>query len=649
VSVVSVALIGGVTLLGAGAALPMVSRRVALALAVQVVGVACVGVAGIVLVVSRKSVGSGFTNTLTPTVGADGLSGFFLATVAIVAAASLAFAIGYLAGHPAARALASLAGWFVLVLVGLVCVRDVVSFLACWELMTVLPAATILITRQSRTVRRSVFVYLAVTHVGGVGVWVSMLLLAHIGAFTDPGAFAGAGTGIQTAIAVGAIVGFGTKAGLMPFHSWLPRAHPIAPSHISALMSGVMIKLALYGLIRVEFSWTGASLTWVPYALLGLGALSSVGGILYALVQHDLKRLLAFSSIENVGIIALALGASGLLIDHGLRELAAVAFAAALFHTLNHAVFKSLLFLGAGAVERQLRSLELDHIGGLLKRMPLTGSAVLVGAIAIAGLPPLNGWASEWLALQSLLQLRSGSATAAISGVIAAAALAATAALAAFCFVKVTGLVLLGRPRTDAAAAASEPARSMSASALILAALCLALGATAGVVVPILARLAPTAAVPESGVSLHLAGTGMLPALPLAVVLGVLVAVFAALRRASPAVSAPTWISGQPRDDRLAWSSAGFTKPLRLVLEPLMRPERAVSTFSAGSVVRSVEYRSVTPHLFDTVIFGPLEKAALRGAHVARRLQSGSLRGYVAYLLILVLGLLAAARVGLVG
>jgi hydrogenase-4 component B len=649
VSAVSVALIGGTALLGAGAAMPIVSRRVSLSLALQAVGVACVGGAGVALVVTRKPVGSGFTNALTPALGADGLSGFFLATLAIVAVASLVFAIGYLAANPAARAIASLTGWFVLVLVGLVCARDVVSFLAFWELMTVLPAATILVARQSRTVRRSVFVYLAVTHIGGVGVWVSLLLLAHIGALTDPQAFAGAGTATQTAIAVGAIVGFGTKAGLMPFHSWLPRAHPIAPSHISALMSGVMIKLALYGLIRVEFSWTGARLAWVPYAFLALGALSSVGGILYALVQHDLKRLLAFSSIENVGIVVLALGASGLLTNHGLRDLAAIAFAAALFHTLNHAVLKSLLFLGAGAIERQLRSLELDHIGGLLKRMPLTGGAFLVGAIAIAGLPPLNGWASEWLTLQSLLHLRSGNAGAAITAVVAAAALAATAALAAFCFVKVTGLVLLGRPRTDAAGAAHEPVRSMSAPTAFLAAACVVLGAGAGVVVPALARLAPTPAALGTGASLHIAGTGMLPALPLLVVLVVLVFVFATMRRASPAVAAPTWISGQPQDDRLAWSSAGFTKPLRLVLEPLLRPERAVTTVSNGALVRSIEYRSVTPHLFDTLIFGPLERVSLRGAHVARRLQSGSLRMYVAYLLVLVLGLLAAARVGLIG
>ena len=184
---------------------------------------------------------------------------------------------------------------------------------------------------------------------------------------------------------------------------------------------------------------------------------------------------------------------------------------------------------------------------------------------------------------------------------------------------------------------------------MFLAAACVVLGAGAGVVVPALTRLAPMPVAIGTGASLHIPGTGMLPALPLVVVLAALVLVFALLRRTSPAVAAPTWISGQPQDDRLAWSSAGFTKPLRLVLEPLLRPERAVTTVSNGALVQSIEYRSVTPHLFDTLIFSPLERVSLRGAHVARRLQSGSLRMYVAYLLVLVLGLLAAARLGLIG
>ena len=196
----------------------------------------------------------------------------------------------------------------------------------------------------------------------------------------------------------------------MPLHSWLPRAHPVAPSHISALMSGVMIKVALYGLIRVLFEWAAPRPSVAGLAVLGLGLLSALGGVLYALVQHDLKRLLAFHSIENVGIVALGLGASILFASQGDATWAAIAFAAALLHILNHAVFKALLFLAAGAFERAVGSLDLDRIGGLLRRMPWTGGAFLVGSMAIAGLPPLNGFASEWLTLQALVHVALGPA-----------------------------------------------------------------------------------------------------------------------------------------------------------------------------------------------------------------------------------------------
>lgn len=648
-NLLSAALLVGAALLGAGACLPAVSSRVRIALLLQTIGVAVVGAAGIGLVAGRETVGAGFASRLTPALGADPLSGFFLASIAVVAAPVLVYAIGYLEGRPGSRALSGLTGGFVLVLIALVCARDVVSFLAFWELMTLVPAAAILVGRQNRSVRRAVFVYLAVTHLGGVGVWVALLLLARIGAFTDPQAFASAGTGVQLAIGIGALVGFGTKAGLMPFHSWLQRAHPVAPSHVSALMSGTMIKLALYGLIRVEFEWVGRPLAWVGYTLLGLGALSAAGGIVYALLQHELKRLLAFSSIENVGIVALALGASLLLAAHGDRELAAVAFAAALFHVLNHAIFKTLLFLAAGAFERQVAHLDLDRIGGLLRRMPVTGTAFLVGCLAIAGLPPLNGWISEWLTLQALLDLRATSGAGAIAGVLAAATLAATAALAAFCFVKAIGLVLLGRPRTDAASVAREAPRSMRAATVFLVGACIVASGGAGVVFPALARLAPVPFSPGAGVGIHIPGGALMPSLPLLLVLGALVAAFAALRRGRTAVAAPVWVNGQPYDSRLSWTSVGFAKPLRLVLEPVLRPERSVEVDASPGLTRSIEYRGSVPHLFDTVIYRRVVRASLASAGFARRLQSGSLRLYLVYLLALAFGLLAAARLGAIG
>ena len=200
--------------------------------------------------------------------------------------------------------------------------------------------------------RSAVYAYLAITHLGGVGVWIALLALASHGAIGDPSALAAAGSGAQTLVAVAALIGFGTKAGLIPLHSWLPRAHPVAPAHLSALMSGMMVKVAIYGLIRVEFQWLGATPQWLGLALLAIGLLSSLAGVLWALIQHDLKRLLAYSTIENVGIIALGLGASMLFADAGSETWAAIAFGATLLHVINHAIFKTLLFLGAGAIER---------------------------------------------------------------------------------------------------------------------------------------------------------------------------------------------------------------------------------------------------------------------------------------------------------
>ena len=256
----------------------------------------------------------------------------------------------------------------------------------------------------------------------------------------------------------------------MPLHVWLPRAHPIAPAPVSALMSGVMIKVAVYALVRVLVEWVGILPLWFGLLVLATGALSSVGGVLYACFQHDLKRLLALHSIENIGIIVLGLGACLVLRARGAELWAAFALAAALLHTLNHAVFKALLFLAAGAFERTVGALEIDRLGGLFRRMPWTGGAFLIGAIAIAGLPPLNGFASEWLTLQALLHLpaygRVGDGTA---GAVALAALAATAALAVFCFVKVVGLVLLGpaaqsRGRGGAGAAVRDARRGRRSS-----------------------------------------------------------------------------------------------------------------------------------------------------------------------------------------
>ncbi len=643
----------GAAALAAGSLAPVLRSAARGGLVLQAVGIGLLGLVGALVLFGAPAVGAGFRDGLSPCLGIDGLTGFFLATIAIVAVPSLVYARDYLAVSVHGRALAGLGGLFLLSLAGVVTARDPSAFLACWELMTLVPAAAILVGRSDAPVRHAVFVYLAITHLGGAGVWISVLALAHFGALGDPGALAEQTSAVQALVIVSALVGFGTKAGLMPLHSWLPRAHPVAPSHVSALMSGVMIKVALYGLIRVLFEWAAPAPLWAGLVVLALGLLSALGGVLYALVQHDLKRLLAFSSIENVGIVMLGLGAAILFAAEGDPTWAAIAFAAALLHILNHAVFKALLFLAAGAFERVVGSLDLDQIGGLLRRMPWTGGAFLLGAIAIAGVPPLNGFASEWLTLQALVHVGLGpSLGLGLAGAVAAAGLAATAALVLFCFVKAVGLVLLGAPRRPEAAAAIEVPVGMRFGPVFLAACCVALGAVPGLLVPTLMGLAPQSGragrlATEPG--LQVPGTGSLPSPGLLVGIVVLVGLLWLARGSRRAAPVTAWACGQRVEPALAWTSAGFVKPLHLVLEGLLRPRREVTTVREHGLVRSVSYRGEVPHLFDTALYGPARRGALAGARFARRLQSGSVRAYAAYLLALLLFLLVLIRTGAIG
>jgi len=642
---------GGLVLAGAfavmlGALSAGVSGSPRAALAAQAAGMVSLGAGGAWVLFSGHALGAGFRGDVHPALGLDGLSGFFLLLVAVVGAPAALFARDSLDATWQGRSLAVATGVFLLALVGFVSARDVSTFLGFWELMTLVPAGAILLARRDEQARRGVFVYLAITHIGGVGVWLSMLVLSAHGALGGQPL----GGGLAVFVACMSLIGFSTKAGLMPLHSWLPRAHPLAPAHISALMSGVMIKLALYGLVRVLFQWLTPPAIWVGITLIAVGVLSCLGGVLYALMQHELKRLLAFHSIENVGIVALGLGASLVFRDIGQETWSAIAFAAALLHALNHALFKGLLFLGAGAFSKAVGALELDRLGGLLRRMPWTGATFALGAMAIAGLPPLNGFASEWLTLQSLLHLGvAGHLGVAFAGALATAALAGTAALAVYCFVKVIGLVLLGAPRRPECAQANDAPVGMRASMAFLASGCVALGVLPGLLLPTLAALGPGHSGLSASLSLAVPGTGSLPTLAPAVALFALVAVLvrlAATRRAAPA---PTWVCGQPNAAGLQWTSAGFTKPLRLVLESLLRPRRDVELATRSGIVQSVAYRAEVPHLFDTLLYGPVSRGGLRGARVARRLQSGSLRAYLIYLLALLGVLLALARIGILG
>jgi hydrogenase-4 component B len=644
--------LAGAAAVTSGGVLAAMGGRLRVGLAVQAAGMTLFGAVGLAVLVGGDVLGAAFRSTIAPAFGLDPLSGFFLGVLALTAVPTLVFARDYLPASPGARTVGALTAAFLLSLVGVLTARDVTSFLAFWELMTLVPAAAILVVRRDQAVRSAVYAYLAITHLGGAGVWVALITIAHHGAIGNPPALAAVGTGAQTVVALAALIGFGTKAGFIPLHAWLPRAHPVAPAHLSALMSGMMIKVALYGLIRVEFQWLGATPRWLGLALLAIGLVSSLGGVLWALVQHDLKRLLAYHSIENVGIIALGLGASLLFADAGNSTWAAIAFAAALLHVANHAIFKALLFLGAGAMERAVGSLNLDHLGGLLRRMPWTGGAFLVGSMAIAGLPPLNGFASEWLVLQSLLHVAFyHPLRVALAGGVALAGLAMTAALALLCFAKVVGLVLLGSPRRVECEAAVDPPVGMRVAMAALAMLCVVGGLVPGLVLPTLAGLAPRVHGPVLArhAGLVVPGTGSYLPLPLALALAAITVVLIGLRGKRRAAPAPTWACGQPVVGALSWTSAGFTKPLRLVLEAVLRPSREIDVARRGGMVQSITYTGHVPSLLDASVYEPMVRGGLRAASIARRLQSGNVRTYAAYLLVLVIGLLVLAYTGVLG
>jgi hydrogenase-4 component B len=639
----------GAALLGLGTAGAAMRSAFRAAVVAQAAGAALLGVAGFWMLGDGTTSGSAFTSAFAPRFGVDGLTAFFLGTVGVVAAPVLVFSTRYLDRSARGRATAVLTGAFLLVLVEVLCARDPLTFLAGWELMTLLPAAIILVGRSDARSRHTVFLYVAATHLAGAAVWVAVLLAAHAGSFGGGGVIA-RGSGIQVAIALAALAGMSTKAGAIPVHSWLPRAHPIAPAPVSALMSGVMLKIAVYGLVRLLLDSVGTLPVSIGVVVLGVGAVSAVGGVVYACFQHELKRLLAFSSIENIGVVLLGLGACLILRARGADAWAAIALGAALLHTLNHALFKSLLFLAAGSFERAVGALELDRLGGLLRRMPWTGGAFLVGTLAIAGLPPLNGFASEWLTLQALVHVSAyGGIGDGLAGAIALAALAATAALGVLCFVRVAGLVLLGAPRREAVAAAVESPVPMRAAVVALAAGCVALGIAPGLVLGRLAGLAPWHAGLATVAGVHVPGTGSLPAPWVAVALVVVTSLFVLARGRRVAAPSPVWLSGQASVPQLHWTTAGFTKPLRLVLEVVLRPEREIAVDTSGGVVQQVSYSGRVPHLLDERVYRPAVDAVLAAARHARRLQTGRLGTYVAYLIALVVVLLAAARAGIIG
>jgi hydrogenase-4 component B len=414
----------------------------------------------------------------------DALAAFFLVVANLGGAAASLFAIGY-GQHEKApgRVLpfyaAFLAGMNLVVLAD-----DAFTFLLAWEFMSLSSWALVMAHHQDPENRRAGYIYIVMASFGTLCLLLAFGLLAGGSGGYAFAEMRGSPPGLPGLVLILVLLGAGSKAGLVPLHVWLPLAHPAAPSHVSALMSGVMTKVAVYGFIRIIFDLNGPPAWWWSMVVIPLAGITCVLGVLSALMQHDLKRLLAYHTVENIGIIFIGLGLALAFSAHNMPAPAALAMTAALFHVFNHSLFKSLLFFGAGAVLAATGERDMEHLGGLMGRMPLTAFTFLTGCMAIAALPPLNGFVSEWLTFQAIL-LSPDVPSWGIKLIVPAvgAMLALSAALAAACFVKAFGVTFLGRARTPAALAAQDADRASLAAMFALAALCLVAGILPGFVI----------------------------------------------------------------------------------------------------------------------------------------------------------------------
>lgn len=611
----------------------------------------------------------------------DGLSAVFLLLIGFVGAAGSLYALGYTApaAHvgrsadsdattvPSAALLGSMWNIFIAGMALVVLAGDALSFLFAWEVMSMVSFLLVVAEHRDSEVRHAGYFYAVMTHVGTAFLFGALLIpFALAGTFDFAGMRAVAAAlpaGARDAMFVLACVGFGTKAGIVPLHVWLPRAHPAAPSHVSALMSGAMVKTAVYGMIRLALDVLGGGPAWWGWLLIGLGGISAAAGALYATQQSHLKRLLAYSTVENVGLLFMGIGATLLAVAHGQPALAGLALAAVLFHALSHAAFKSLAFMGAGAVLHSTATADMERLGGLIRRMPRTALLTLIGAVALAGLPPLSGFVGEWLSLQAFLRLAGagwGLATG-VGAMLAIAVIALAAGLAAAAALRLFGITFLGRPRSADVESAHDASPAMIAGMAIPCAAAIALGAVPAVALrPILTVVGdllpgmPALGVTPFGLTVGAGGANpgaVLRSLsvPLTVVSLAALALLGLvlIRRRWPRWRyGTTWTCGIEPEARMQYTGAGFAKPILLMFRGVLLPVRTLRVDRSTHPLfpGEVHYQSEIQATTEQHLYQPLTKGVLALASRFRRFQTGSLQTYLLYLLLALVGALIAAR-----
>jgi len=576
----------------------------------------------------------------------DPLAAFFLAVTNLGGAVASLYAIGYGRSESAPGRVLPFFPAFLAAMNLVVLAADAFSFLLAWEFMSLSSWGLVVSHHRNNDNVRAGYIYLVMASFGTLCLLLAFGLLAGSGGSYAFDAIRGVHDHrLAALVLVLVLLGAGSKAGLVPLHVWLPLAHPAAPSHVSALMSGIMTKIAVYAFVRIVFDLLGPPDWWWGVLVLAIAAATAVLGVLQALMERDLKRLLAYHTVENIGIIFIGLGLALAFRANGMVFAAALAFTAALLHVLNHSIFKSLLFFGAGAVQTATGERDMEHLGGLIHRMPQTAFLFLVGAAAISALPPLNGFVSEWLTFQAVLLspalpqwgLRLLAPT-------AGAALALAAALAAACFVKAFGVTFLGRSRTSRAETARETDRFSLAAMIIFAALCLLLGILPGLAID---WISPTAA---EIVHAHMPAQRFLPWLTIIPIAesrssynGLLVFLFIAMSACLAAAAihrlashrfrrAPAWDCGTPNTSPLAqYTASSFAQPIRRVFGTVVFRARERVRMPAPGDASAAE---LTVEMHDVpweAIYAPLARAVSWLSDRLDALQFLSIRQYLSF------------------
>lgn len=601
------------------------------------------------------------------TIAIDALSAFFNLILSVLVCCVSIYSIGYVSHYHGKRNVSAfhlLYITFILSMIFVFIAGNAVFFFVAWEIMAVISYFLVVFESEQDGNERAGLIYIVMTHIGAAFLMIAfMIMFSYTKSFDIFGSPDVIPDAAKNLMFLFFLIGFGMKAGVVPVHIWLPYAHPAAPSNVSALMSGIMIKTAIYGLIRFVLCYLEIQHSWWGIVILCIGVISAVLGVAYALMEHNVKRLLAFHSVENIGIILIGLGVSFTAFSRGNELLGGLALAASLLHTFNHTLFKGGLFLGAGSIQYAAHTKDIEKLGGLIKKMPVTAVIVLCFSLSISAIVPFNGFVSEWLTYQSLFSIIvPGQTGLNILSILSIAALAMSGALAAACFVKLFGISFLGKPRSDFALNAAEVPATMNAGMGVLAAFCLLIGLFPmpflKVIGNVVSGISGTAVAGglQGGFLIawfpvNVSGNSISPVEILIASAFIILAAAAVIRLVGGKADERkygTWDCGFTElNPRMQYSATGFTKPLRIVLRILYRPGRSLEIEEGDSSYFPVskKYNVWTEPIFEKYVYGPLlnivRKFSLR---IKLTVQTGSTHAYLVYIFIAVLALMLYNR-----